>query len=69
MTTKAKTETLPRHELQPKPGFAAAGRLPVTVAAFMGLCLIFSFGCSAGAKESNIAESGGARESCRQTRC
>ena len=52
MTTKAKTETLPRHELQPKPGFAAAGRLPVTVASIMGLCLIFSFGCSAGAKES-----------------
>jgi hypothetical protein len=52
MTMKAKTETLPRYELQPKPRFAATGRVPVTVAALMGLCLIFSFGCSAGAKES-----------------
>ena len=52
MTMKAKTETLPRYELQPKSGFATAGRVPVAVAALMGLCLIFSFGCSAGAKES-----------------
>ena len=52
MTMKAKTETLPRHELQPKPGFAAAGRLPVTVAALTVLYLIFSFGCRAGANDS-----------------
>jgi hypothetical protein len=50
---KAKTEPTPGHELKPEPGFSPAGRLPVTVAALLGLCLIFSFGCSAGAKESS----------------
>lgn len=52
MTMKAATNTLPLHELQPRPGSAPAGRLPVTAAVLMGLCLIFSPGCRAGAKES-----------------
>lgn len=52
MTMKPTMERLPRHELQPKPGFAPAERLPVTAAVLMGLCLIFSPGCRAGAKDS-----------------